>query len=213
MATKLGVWNAALGVLGLRMVTSGQVSSPNDEASRVLNEAYDQAVIFCLEQGHWKFASVIEELTASLTEVPTFGYTNAFAKPANYVRLNRIATDEYFNSPLSRFDDRAGFWYAEEDTLYVDYVSKEATELGYYLAGWPSTFAEYVALHLAHKVSRRLQPDKEDDVEAKAERAKLNALAKDAVLGPTQFLPPGRWSYSRSGVRKPRHSNSSLYGS
>lgn len=213
MATKLGVWNAALGVLGLRMVTSGQVTTPNDEASRVLNEAYDQAVKFCLEQGHWKFASVIEELTASLTEVPTFGYTNAFAKPANYVRLNRIATDEYFNSPLSRFDDRAGFWYAEEDTLYVDYVSKEATELGYYLAGWPSTFAEYVALHLAHKVSRRLQPDKEDDVEAKAERAKLNALAKDAVLGPTQFLPPGRWSYARSGVRKPRHSNSSLYGS
>jgi len=212
MATKLGIWNEALAALGLRIVTAAQVTTPNDEPSRVLNEIYDSAVATCLETGHWKFASKVAALTPSLTEIPTFGYTNAFAKPTDYVRANQIATDEYFNSPLSRYADRGGYWYAEEETLYVEYVSN-ATTLGLDLTLWPQTFADYVALYLAHKVSRRLQPDKETDVEDKVERAKLNALAKDAVLGPTQFLPPGRWSSARVGNRQFRQSNSSLYGS
>jgi hypothetical protein len=213
MATKIGLLNEALGYLGMRLLTSAQVTTPNDEPSRVLSDIYDNALLFCLEQGHWKFASITGELTPSLTEIPTFGYTNAFAKPANYVRLNRMCVDEYFNIPSSNFDDRAGFWYADEDIIYVDYVSSDATTRGLYLAGWPTTFAEYVSLHLAHKVSRRLQPDKEDDLEAKAMRAKLNALAKDAVLGPTQFLPPGKWTRARSDRMRARSSNSSFYGS
>ena len=212
MATKIGLWNRALTALGLRIVTAAQVTTPNDEPSRVLESVYEDALLFCLDQGHWKFASVQEAIEPTPADAPTFGFRNAFLKPFYYVRLNRIATDEHFNSPLARYEDRNWYWYADEDILYVDYVSS-SNAAGWDTEMWSYTFAEYVGLYLAHVASRRLQPDKENDLAVQVERAKLNALAKDAVNGPTQFLPPGRWSYARSGVRKPRHSNSSLYGS
>lgn len=196
----------------MRILTSAQVTTPNDEASRTLAEFYPAAMLYCLEQGHWKFASKIAELTPSVTELPTVGYTNAFAKPANYVRLNKLCTDEYFQVPLPLYDDRAGFWYADEDTIYVDYVSSEATLLGGYLAGWPETFSEYVSFYLAFKVAFKLKPDEQTRVEALAKEAKANALSKDAVLGPTVFLPPGRWTSARGGRQRSRSSNSSFYG-
>lgn len=71
MATKIGLLNEALGYLGMRLLTSAQVTTPNDEPSRVLSDIYDNALLFCLEQGHWKFASITGELTPSLTEIPT----------------------------------------------------------------------------------------------------------------------------------------------
>jgi hypothetical protein len=189
MATKLGILNVALGHLGLRLLTSSQVTTPNDEPSRVLSDAYDGALLYCLEQGQWRFASKIAALAPSGTEIPTIGYNNAFAKPANYVRLNRIYADSNFVIPLTFYDERAGFWYADETAVWIDFVSSEATLLGGYLAGWPQTYAEFVSLYLAYKVARRLQPDKEDDVEEKMYQAKRITLDKDAVLGNIAFTP------------------------
>jgi hypothetical protein len=189
MATKLGVMNAALGYLGMRILTSAQVTTPNDEPSRILTEAYDGVLLYCLEQGQWRFASKIAALAVSGTEIPTIGYNNAFAKPANYVRLNRIYGDNNFTIPLTFYDERAGFWYADESAIWIDFVSSEATLLGGYLAGWPQTYAEYVSLYLAYRVARRLQPDKEDDVQEKMIQARLISLAKDAALGNIAFTP------------------------
>jgi len=192
MATKLGVMNAALGYLGLRILTSAQVTTPNDEPSRILADIYDGALLYCLEQAHWKFASILTSLTPSVSEIPTLGYNNAFAKPANYVRLNRLYSDTDFLIPLALFSERAGFWYADEALIYVDFVSSEATTRGGYLAGWPQTYAEYVSLYLAHKIARRLQPDGEDDVEGKMYQALRVTLDKDAVHGSAMAIPSAR---------------------
>ena len=214
MATKAGVINTAIRHIGTQLLTPGKmVRSPGDDPSRVIAEMYTETLAHCLEQGQWNFALSIAELTPSLTEIPTFGYVNAFAKPANYVRLNRMCVDEYFNIPSSNFDDRGAFWYMDEDVIYVEFVSSEATLKGGYLAGWPQSYTDYVALQLAFRGASVLDPEKMNDLEVRSERAKLNALAKDAVLGPTQFLPPGKWTRARSDRMRARSSNSSFYGS
>ena len=213
--TKLSIFNEALGFLGLRTLTRATDAS---EPATVLNSVWDHAREYCLEQGHWNFAEKRELLTPSLTEIPTFGHRKAFAKPANYVRLSELCADEYFNAPVTQFDDRGAFWYCDLDQIYVGYVSKDSA-LGYNLSAWPQSFVTFVTLYLAVKAAPRLAPQmKQETIESNAniglEDAKLNALSKDAVNGPTQFLPRGNWANSRvNRSLSPRNSRASLYGS
>jgi hypothetical protein len=84
---------------------------------------------------------------------------------------------------------------------------------------WPETFVIFVTLYLATIAAHTIAPDlKMELIRAPGniglEEAKYNALSKDAVAGPTQFLPEGRWSSSRrgNGNNRGRNSRSSLYG-
>lgn len=214
MTTQLTLYNHALGFIGERSLAT---LSDNTESRRVLDQFWTEAREYCLEAGHWKFAKKRELLTPSLTELPTFGYRQAFAKPANMVRVSEICSDEYFNSPLSQFDDRGAFWYADVEQLYVGYVSRDTT-LGYDLTKWPQSFVVFFELYLATRIAPRLTPNLEQKViETRAgiglETAKLTALSKDAVAGPTQFLPIGNWVNSRRNRTNARNSRASLYGS
>ena len=54
-----------------------------------------------------------------------------------------------------QFKDEAGFWYADLDTIYVRFVSNDAT-YGGDLANWPQSFINMVEGYLALKISPRL---------------------------------------------------------
>lgn len=214
MTTQLSIYNDALGFIGERSLAT---TSDATESRRVLDTYYTSARDYCLGQGHWKFAKKRELLTPSLTEIPTFGYANAFAKPTNFVRLSELCADEYFKSPVAQFDERGGYFYSDLEELYIGYVSKHAT-LGYNLDLWTESFTLYVALYLAVRIAPRLAPDmKVELIQAPGniglQAAKENALSKDAVQGGTQFLPPGNWVNSRRNRMAPRNSRASLYGS
>lgn len=210
MTTQLTLFNDALGFLGERkLVTTADATEP----TRVLLDLWaNGARDYALEQGHWKFAQKVGALNYSLTEVPTFGPRRAFAKPTDYVRLSKMCSDEYLQTPLNQYDERGGFWYADIDVLYVSYVSK-GTTLGYDLDLWPKTFALYFSLYLALRLSQRLTTNADEEALNKGMAEALrNALAKDAVAGPTQFLPPGNWIKARMGTHSGRNSRVSLYG-
>lgn len=212
--TKLSIFNDAIGLLGGRVLTRLTDAS---EPATILNGLWDHAREYCLEQGHWNFAKKRERLTPSLTEIPTFGYANAFAKPTNMVRVSEICADEYYNSPVSQFDDRGAFWYSDLEELFIGYVSKDTT-LGYDISKWPQSFVTYITLYLAVRAAPRLAPKlKQEVIESRAgiglDAAKMNALSKDAVSGPTQFLPAGNWVNSRRNRTNARNSRVSLYGS
>ena len=209
MATQLSVYNDALVIVGERRLTA--LTDPG-EPRRLLDDLWVNAPKACLEQGHWKFAQRVVALAYSVTEIPTFGHRRAFAKPADYVRASAICSDEYFNSPLTQYADRGLFWYADIDILYVGYVSNGAS-YGGDLTRWPESFTLYVAHYLAYRASTRLAGTADRRVlAAETQQAKLNALAKDAVAGPTQFLPSGSWARARLAGDSGRHSRSSLYG-
>ena len=209
MATQLSVYNDALFIVGERRLAA--LTDPG-EPRRVLDDLWVNAPKYCLEQGHWKFAQRTVKIDYSVTEIPTFGHRRAFAKPADYVRLSALCADEYLNEPLEAYADRGLFWYADLDTIYVSYVSNGAT-YGGELARWPESFTLYVAHYLAYRASTRIAGTVDRRVlAAETQQAKLNALAKDAMLGPTQFLPSGSWAQARAGGGNGRHSRTSLYG-
>ena len=213
MTTQLTITNGALGFLGERsLVTTADATEP----ARTMAAYYTPAVKYCLEQGHWKFAERRAVLTPSVTEVPAYGRANAFAKPSDYIRINYLCSDERFTSPVTDIEDSGSFWYCDLETLYLKYVSND-TSYGLNLALWPETFVQYVQLYLATLAAPRLSPKtKIEAIQAPGGvglvDAKRNALAKDAVNGPTQFLPTGRWAGVRSKNRNNRNSSTSLYG-
>lgn len=216
VTTKLSVFNNAMWLLRRRSLVN--ITDAGDSA-RTLLMLWDRTVDYCLAQGHWKFAEDETKLdTASVSEVPTYGLQYAFDKPDNFIRVNEISSDEYFTSPIFQIHDRGDYFYSDTKPIYLRFVSKASTK-GYDLTRWPETFTLYVTLQLATMAASYLAPELKQELimlpgNVGLDEAKRNALAKDAVEGPTKFLPEGGWTGSRSGRygRRGRNSRASLYG-
>lgn len=215
--TQLKLYNEALTeYLGERELAS---LTENREPRRVLDSVWGTPASglarACLEQGHWKFALRGAKLEYTSAITPAFGYRRAFEKPVDCVKLTMLCADEWFRNPLTAYTEEAGFWFADYDELYLTYVSNDAA-YGMDLSLWPESFSRYVAASLAARAAIRIKQNRQDkrDLEALAEKLLRDARSKDAMQGPTKFLPPGSWLRSRAsgGVPYDRGSKSSLYG-
>ncbi len=198
MATKLGLYNAALTEIGDRQLAS---LAENREPRRVLDAVYDDVVDDCLEAGQWNFAIRTVRLDADPDVTPGFGFTKVFDKPDDWVRTVGLSTDPYLSTALARYADEAGIWAADEDPIYVRYVSDDAA-WGGDLTRWPRSFTRFAELSLALRVVERLtQNASKSEVLARAVRtARRNALNKDAMNDATPRRPPtGGWARARAG--------------
>ena len=210
MTTQLSLYNDAIVHVGERPLVS---LVDNTEPRRILDTIWPGVRDYCLEQGHWKFAQRSAKLSYSTSITPAWGFARAFPQPADFVRLSAFCSDEFFTSPVSQFREEAGVYFTTLDTIYLQYVSNDVA-YGYDLSLWPESFSLYVSLYLAWRSGTRISAAADrDQLGNDMERARLNALAKDAVSGPTQFLPIGNWASTRtSGTNRGRNSKSSLYG-
>src|SRR5258708_823139 len=122
MTDKLSLYNGALTeFLGERKLAN---LTENREPRRVLDEIWDGGALrYCLEQGLWNFAMRTIQLTYSPSVEPDFGFRYAFDKPTDWVRTAALCVDEFFRCPLLQYNDEAGFWFADIDTIYVRYIS------------------------------------------------------------------------------------------
>jgi hypothetical protein len=199
MASKIGLYNQALVEhLGERRLVS---LTESREARRAMDDAWDGGTIrACLSAGLWNFAIHTVMYEASPSIEPDFGYRYAFNKPTDWVRTVAIAADENFTSPLMEFNDEAGYWWANLDTIYARYISDDA-EYGMNIADWPSNFEKYVAASLAKAACGRITGSKSDKEAIAAEAEKLLSMAKstDAMDEGAKFPPTGSWVRSRSG--------------
>ena len=210
---RLSVYNQVLTLLGERNIAS---LNENREPRRVLDTAWTGAIKYCLEQGQWKFAMRTSKLTYSPDIDPAFGYQRAFERPSDCVRLSKVCCDEYLNTPLLHYSEEAGWWFADLDDIYVSYVS-DSNDFGSDYANWPETFGKYFALYLADEVGLRITQSERTlaKITKDLKTAKKDALSKDAMQSPTQFLPQGSWVSSRYGDRRSnwdRGSRSRLIG-
>lgn len=200
MATKIGLYNDALRVIGERtLATLTEAREPR----RVLDDAYDGAIKYCLEQGFWKFAQRTQKLTASTTTIPVFGYKYAFEKPSDCVKLFRISDDENFNSMMLDYGEEGGFWLSHSSVIYIAYISDDVL-YGNDLVRWPETFSTYVGYYLASQVVERLAPANASKIPPMLYQAHEAAKAKDAMQGPPEFFPIGGWTAARSRFRSNR---------
>lgn len=196
--TQLTLYNGALRELGERKLAS---LSENREPRRALDDVYESALKYCLEQGHWKFAQRTSKITYAAGFTPSFGYLRQFAKPSDLVKLSRISADEYLVNPLLHYTDEAGFWFADIDDIYVSYVSNDASYGGDKTL-WPATYVLWVERYLASLVAKRLTQSSTDlkELKKETEAALDDALAKDAIQGPVKFAPEGAWTAARRGA-------------
>lgn len=209
MPSQLSIYQDALGHIGERLLAS---LTENTEPRRILDQMWPGARKYCLEHAHWKFAQRTSKITYSGTVTPPFGFSHAFEKPTDVVKLSKLCADEYFQIPLVNVVEENGFWFANIDDIYVSYVSSDDA-YGYDYSLWPETFTLYVSLYLASRIAPRLRPTLDTRaILAQLDRAREDAQAKDAVQGPTQFLPQGNWVRNRMGSSWNRGSRTSLYG-
>lgn len=209
MTTKLLVFNQALRLLGERRLTS---TSEARDARYHLDDAYSDALGYCLEQGYWNFAMRAVSCTDSDTLTVAFGYAYAFEKPSDWVRTYLLSDNGDFLPALLHYNDEAGVWYADITPLYAKYVSNDSS-YGADLGLWPDTFSYYVSTRLAVMAGpsiSTLSDTKMDDLLGKERRARIDARSKDAMNEPPLFPPRGSWSQARFG--RPARPRSSLLG-
>lgn len=191
---KLERYNGALLILGERKLAS---LSEAREPRRALDDAWDIVPAYCLEAGYWKFAMRAVQIDASASVVPTFGYTNAFAKPSDFVRMFKQSQFPQFDPPLLDIVDEPDYWYANIDPLYVKYVSDDVA-YGADQSIWPETFCDYIDMRLAFKTCKRITgKDPSEDLIKGEQRAAAVARGKDAMNEPPGFPPMGTWASAR----------------
>lgn len=200
MTTKLGLYNGALRLCKERKLAS---LSENREPRRLLDEAYGDgsttgAVKACLQMGQWTFAMRTIKLDYSPSVEPDFGYRKAFDQPVDMVRVSAVCSDEYFKYPLLEYADERAFWFADLDTIYVRYVSNDAS-YGADLSLWPESFVKLVEAYLAQEIVGNLTGADSQNVARVYKDSKTNALSQDAMNKPTAFTPSGSWSSARRG--------------
>lgn len=202
-STKISLYNAAL-----REIGSDKLASLSEDAERryVLDDVYDDVLATCLEDAQWQFAMRAVEIAYDPNIDPAFGYSYAFLKPTDMVRLSAICTDENFKTTLEDYDQGDGYWLADVETIYVKYVS-DSTSYGLDLSLWTPSFIRYVEFSLAERVVYRLtQSDtKREMIKKDLKLARTKARSIDAQ-SKAQRDPEGEGSWitarSRYGFRR-----------
>lgn len=177
MATVLGLYNGAL-----RILKEGRLSDTTDDvpARYLLDDAIDGAKADTLEKGQWNFAKRSTSVSGSASA--TMGYSYRFTKPTDCVRLISISSSSAYYPPLEAYDEDATYWYSNVTTIYITYVSDDAS-YGGDLTKWPESFAKVIEAYLAVEIAPSLT--KSDALIGHAEGvlddAMRRALAKDAI--------------------------------
>ncbi|KPK74190.1 MAG: hypothetical protein AMJ84_00415 [Acidithiobacillales bacterium SM23_46] len=200
MPSKLSIYNGTLSILGERKLAS---LTENREPRYKLDDIWDNELIDrVLKMGQWKFAKRTVQLEASPSVTPSFGYQYAFDRPADFIRTIAFCQDEYFDRPITRYENEASWWFCDSEVIYVAYVSNDE-QWGGDLALWPSNFTEMVEHYMAMKVAPRLAGiDISDATLLRWWKQWLaEAKATDAMEAPAKFPPKGGWARSRQGFR------------
>lgn len=194
--TQLNLYNDALLILGERSLAN---LTEGREPRRVLDQIWNGDVVrFCLEKGQWNYAARTSQFDYSPSVEPPFGFKRAFDKPTDWVRTLAVSDEPYLLQPLQRYRDDAGFWFADTDTIYVRYVSDDAS-YGNDLSLWPETFTRFVAATMAKRSGRRITQSAENIAAAKAEYKEClnDAVGTDSMSGPSPSFPVGSWVRAR----------------
>lgn len=211
MTTKLQLFRDALRICGAASIAT---LVDEIEGRRLLDEVWDNGgVRKCLERGAWKFAVRTQMLDYDPSISPAFGFTRAFLKGSDWVTTTAICNDEFLRSPLLNYVDEVGYLYANEDIIYVQFVSDDAA-FGGDLSTWTGTFSDFAAAYFASQIIHRLTasaqlvtmllgPDMSGERRGYLVEKLRTARSKDGMQGPTRFLPTGAWTRSRSNGRNP----------
>lgn len=197
--TQLQLYNDALQMCEERpLATLTEARKPRYELDRVWLAG---GVNDCLEESDWDFGRRTIEATYDPSIQPDFGYLHAFKKPDDWLRTSGVSDDPYFENALTRYQDEAGYWWSDLQTIYIKYISSDPAYGGDFTK-WTGAFKQFAASHFASKVVGVLTHDKSviQKVMALRENLLSSARSKDAMNDPPGFFPRGQWSRARRGM-------------
>lgn len=191
MATRLGVWNGALLLLGETKLVS---ETETREARYACEDHYPNAVQFMLERAFWNFALKRAELTGTTANAAT-GFTYGKEKPADWAKTFILSENIQSEHPIPmRYADEGGFWQTDVATFQVIYVS---SDLGTDETLWPASFQFAVEAELAFRMAPKLASARVGDMKQLAKDALRDAKSQDAIDEGVKSAPPGRWVSAR----------------
>lgn len=190
MASKLAIYKGALRLLGPHELAT----LTDDRPERYqLDNAWDDAVEYLLNEGLWNFAIRAVELAADADVDPLFGWDYGFTKPDDWVRTVGISNEATFRIGFEDYDDEAGKWFANTDTLYVRYVSNGAS-YGLKIGAWRQPFAKALEAYLAFESGLPISGDRgnRNDLFSLYEKRRDRAKIIDAFDEAVDYTPSGR---------------------
>lgn len=213
--SKATLYDGALRVLGQPKLSS---LTEARESRYLLDAIWDEnARDNCLEMGNWNFATRTVKIEYDSSIDPDFGFSRAFTKPTDWIRTVQVSADEFFSMPLTdaQYADEVSNFFAEIDTLYLRFVSNDAS-FGYDLSVWPQSFIRYFEHYMAREIGPSLHIETTGLTELTKDRddALIKALSKDALNEGIKFPPETSWTRARRGPRSrgDRGSRSRLTG-
>ncbi|WP_159585919.1 hypothetical protein [Chelativorans xinjiangense] len=199
MADKLRIYKGALRLLGPHELAT----LTDDRPERYqLDDAWDDAVEHLLTQGLWNFGIRAVEMTADDDEEPLFGWDYGFLKPDDWVRTAGISNEATFRIGFEDYEDEAGKWFANVDTLYVRYVSNDAA-YGLNIGAWRQPFAKALEAYLAFESGLPISNDRgnRNDLYSLYKERLTKAKTLDAFDESVKYSPAGRVVRSRFSRR------------
>ena len=161
---------------------------------RLIDEAYEPAIDYLLEQGLWNFGSRTVAIEAETDVEPAFGYSYTFEKPDDYVRIIRISDNGTMWPTLDLYEEEGNYWHANVDPLYLQYVSSGAS-YGRNTSLWPASFKKALEAYLALEVAPhapRMSGRAIEYLQDHYRRCLRDARGKDAINQSNERPPPGR---------------------
>ena len=222
MTDRLKIYNGALLLCGDTRLSS---LSENREPRHLLDLVWnDGGVRACLEQAQWHFAMRASRFDYEPSIDPDWGFQRAFTKPSDWVSTSGVFSDERMQNPLLAYADEVAYWFADQDEIFVKYVS-DAVTYGMDLARWPATFVDYVKAYFASRIIHKV-PNASSKIEfllgppGRPEKGYLNttlmiAKNKSAMTKPATFPSRGTWAAARHrgiGGRRDGGNTSQLIG-
>lgn len=200
MTDQLSLYNGALLQLGERDLSA---LTDENENRRSLDRAWDGGNIrlHWLEEGLWNFAVRTRKLEyESALSPPDFGYQYVFVKDSDWVRTAMICSDEYFQVPITKYEDENSYLVCDLESIYVSYISSDAS-FGLDYSKWTQKFIRFCELDLAERIMHRatgLDQGAKDRIMADRKQALREAKSMDAMDEPARFPPYGSWTRSRN---------------
>ena len=193
MTTKTAVLNKALRALG-----EAAMVGPDDTRVGVRRcvEAYDDVVTGLLSSHPWNFAMSVVALSGSTAPKP--GWTYAFPKPGDCLRIVRISVTDQPDDVGLRYADSAGEILTNQMNPYLRFISSTwRTNEG----AWPELFADAVGDTVAYEVGPTLSKGESamERLERRATSSTRKARSWDAQQQPNFQVPPGRFVRARAG--------------
>jgi hypothetical protein len=200
-AEKLSLYKGAL-----RLCEARSIATLTDDVEQryVLDEIWDDGAIdACLEQGLWNHAmrTILIDCDAGFTDPLNAGWQR-FTKPDDWVSVAQVSTDPSFTEPDLNYQDEGNYIYSYNQTLYIRYVSNDAS-YGNNYSLWPESFKTFVHAYMGLHALPRLSgaTTEKDKLERRLQRFLTVAKGRDAMKDPTKFPPETSWNRSRRGVR------------